>query len=407
MWLAALARWCRSAPLGWLKALPLVVFGALALAGAGSPALLVFDEVHYVPAAEQLVTFERVLNREHPPLAKLIIGLGWLLFHRLVPLVAEPAVYRAVALAFGLWALWSVRAWMLALGFGERAAQASLWLTGFNILWFVQSRTAMLEVFFLGFALWGAFFAYRGKMGGWVLLGLAMACKWAAAPFLLIALLSARMSLSKRIVGLGLAGVCYAAAFLPLGFVRQNPVAITGLAGLHLEMVRSFRQVTAAPHPYASSWWQWPTLLRPMWYTFEREVGAIERGVWAGGNPALYWVALPLLPLAAWLAIRRRDPAAWMLALLYWVPLLFWAVSPRKLQLYYYYLPSSMWVGPIVAWAHERAQDTWPLRRAHGWLLAGFVVLCGLTFLYFLPIMDGRALPAGSFQRYMWLFSWI
>jgi dolichyl-phosphate-mannose--protein O-mannosyl transferase len=89
------------------------------------------------------------------------------------------------------------------------------------------------------------------------------------------------------------------------------------------------------------------------------------------------------------------------------VPLLFWVVSPRKLQLYYYYLPSSMWVGPIVAWAHERAQDTWPLRRAHGWLLAGFVVLCGLTFLYFLPIMDGRALPAGSFQRYMWLFSWI
>jgi dolichyl-phosphate-mannose--protein O-mannosyl transferase len=391
----------------WLKALPLVAFGALALAGAGSPALLVFDEIHYVPAAEQLVTFERVLNREHPPLAKLVIGLGWVLFHRLVPLLAEPAVYRAVALAFGLWALWSVRAWMLALGFGERAAQASLWLTGFNILWFVQSRTAMLEVFFLAFALWGTLFAYRGRMRGWALLGLAMACKWAAAPFLLIALLSARMPPAKRMVGLGLAGLCYVASFAPLGFVRTNPVAITGLVDLHLEMVRFIQQVAAAPHPYASSWWQWPTLIRPMWYTFEREVGGIERCVWAGGNPALYWVALPLLPLVAWLAVRRRDPAVGMLALLYWVPLLFWVVSPRKLQLYYYYLPSSMWVGPIVAWAHERAQHTWPVRRAHGWLLTGFVVLCGLTFLYFLPILDGRPLPLGSFQRYMWLFSWI
>ena len=405
-WLAGLARQLRSVPSAWLTPLPLIFFGGLALAGAGSPALLVFDEVHYVPAAKQLITFERVLNREHPPLAKLVMGLGWLLFNQLVPLLGDPTVFRVVAIGFGLWALWSVRAWMLALGFGEGAAQASLWLTGFNGLWFVQSRTAMLDVFFLGFALWGAFYTYEGKMRGWALLGLAMACKWSAAPFLLIALLSARMTLAGRLAGLGLAGACYVASFAPLLFVRENPVGITGIVGLHLEMIGRLQRVPA-PHPYASSWWQWPTLLRPMWYTFAREAGGVERCVWAGGNPVLYWVALPLLPLVAWLAIRRRDPAAWMLALLYGVPLLFWVVSPRKLQLYYYYLPSSMWVGPVVAWAHERAQHLPRVRRARGWLLTGFVVLCGLTFLYFLPIMDGRPLPVERFRRYMWLLSWI
>jgi dolichyl-phosphate-mannose--protein O-mannosyl transferase len=145
-----------------------------------------------------------------------------------------------------------------------------------------------------------------------------------------------------------------------------------------------------------------------MWYFFQRDAaGGIERGVWAGGNPLLYWVALPLLPLAAWLAIKRRDPAARMLVLLYGVPLLFWAVSPRRTQFYYYYLPSSMWVGPVVAWAHERARPAVPDRLARSWLLAAFVVLCGLTFFYFLPIMDGRVLPAGRYLRYMWLRSWI
>jgi dolichyl-phosphate-mannose--protein O-mannosyl transferase len=172
-------------------------------------------------------------------------------------------------------------------------------------------------------------------------------------------------------------------------------------------MIRGFQTIAAAPHPYASKWWQWPTLLRPMWYTFETEAGGAQRCVWAGGNPVLYWVALPLLPLTAWLAWKKRDRAAWTLALLFWVPLLFWAAAPRKLQMYYYYLPSSMWVGPIVAWAHELAETKREARRAHGWMLFGFVLLCGLTFLYFLPIMDGRALPPGRYQRYMWLLSWI
>jgi len=116
---------------------------------------------------------------------------------------------------------------------------------------------------------------------------------------------------------------------------------------------------------------------------------------------------LPFLVLVGVSAVRRasRTEAASVLAALYWIPLLFWAVAPRGLQMYYYYLPSSLWVGPIVVWAHERYANR--LRQRQGWLLTGFVIVCALAFFYFLPIMDGRISTPDRFRIYMWLQSWI
>ena len=151
-----------------------------------------------------------------------------------------------------------------------------------------------------------------------------------------------------------------------------------------------------------------------MWYLFDSS-SAGERCVWASGNPVLFWTAFPLLFVVVWFALRHGDRIARVLAALYWVPLLFWALAPRKLQLFYYYLAPSFMLGPIVVWTHERLGaggifvrgGAGEIREARGWLLLGFVLLCAAAFVYFLPIMDGRLLPPGRFQDYMWFRSWI
>ena len=383
---------------------PLLFFGTLLLVRAMWPTKFVFDEVYYVPAAKALATLTDNLNWEHPPLVKLILGWTWALFSQGLGLFPEIFALRAVTILFGLAALWGVRAWMKTLGYSEKAAQAATWLTGFNFLWFVQSKTVMLDIYFVAFGIWGLLYVYKNRPLGFVLLGLSMASKWSAAPFFVIALFFARKKPLRAIQGLALSFVVYVISFLPLAFLKNNAVAPTDLIAYHRKMLEGFASLKTAVHPYESHWWEWPTLMRPIWYLFEPS-GSAEIGVWAGGNPILYAVALPFFALVAWVAVKSRDKPAQALALLYWVPLLFWAVSPRAAQMYYYYLPSSIWAGPVVVWAHERYYRRF--RETRGWLLFGFVLLCAAIFLYFLPIMDGRALPQGQYHRYMWFRAWI
>ncbi|MEW6057843.1 MAG: hypothetical protein AB1540_14640 [Bdellovibrionota bacterium] len=387
---------------------PLVFFAALLISRVHLPENLVFDEIHYVPAAKSLILFQDNLNWVHPPLGKLILGAGWWVFTKSLHLLSEPTVFRWMTLVFGLWVLWAVRGLLLALGYSQTATAAAVWLTGFNGLWFVQSKIAMLDIFYVAFGIWGLLEIHRQRLRGWLHLGLALACKWAALPFFAIGLF---MGFNKRpgrlFLGLGLAFAAYFVCFIPLVFLEKNAVPLGSFFSYHTQMLEGFSHLIENTHPYASSWWQWPTLLRPLWYAFDDQSTA-EHAVWAGGNPLLYWPALPLLVCVLYFGLFKKDQQARLLSLLYWVPLLFWAFSSRKLQLYYYYLPSSIWVGAVFVWAHEKAWGQYSaLRRSRGWTLAGYVLLCGATFLYFLPVMDGRALLPGRHLLYMWLQSWI
>ena len=414
-----------------LDLIPVLFFGALLSARVSHPSVLIFDEIHYVPAAKALISFSSLMNWEHPPLAKWIMGLFWYLFSKTLPLIQEPGVFRVSASLFGVWALTGVRAWMLHLGFRERAAQAALWLTGFNFIWFVQSKTAMLDVFFLAFAIWGTLRVDQGKrLQGWILLGLSTACKWASAPYLFIALwidlqkarTGRRPSSAWQWFKPWFAGlVAYILPFVPLSFLKTDPIYISDLVDYHRRMLGGFDQVATAPHPYLSQWWEWPLLLRPLWYSYETHPSS-EQYVWAAGNPVLFWISIPFLFLIGWYGLfgkeknvlfRSRAPR---LMLLYWVPLLFWAVVPRKLQLFYYYLPSSLMLGPIVVWAHEKFLTHHKKLKGNivetvGWyrdsILLGFVLLCATAFFYFLPVMDARNLEPGRYFHYMWFMRWI
>ena len=405
--------------LALLSAMPLAFFGVLLFTRASIPYELMFDEIHYVPAAKALLLGTDNLNWVHPPLAKYLMGLGWWVFSDRLHLLGEPAVFRWVAVVFGLWSLWAVRAWMLALGFSAKTSIAAVWLTGFNFLWFVQSKTAMLDIFYVAFALWGVLDVWRFKSGarmwrGWVFLGLAFACKWSAAPYIVLALFMSASPLFVRLAGGAVAGLAYAVTFVPLAFLKNGPVPLTDFFKYHQRMLDGFDSIATAAHPYQSSFWEWPTMARPIWYLFDSS-SAGERCIWAGGNPVLFWTVFPLLFVVVWFALRHGDRIARILAAMYWVPLLFWVLAPRKLQLFYYYLAPSFMLGPIVVWAHERLGaggifirgGAGEIREARGWLLMGFVLLCAAAFVYFLPIMDGRLLTPGRFQDYMWFRSWI
>jgi dolichyl-phosphate-mannose--protein O-mannosyl transferase len=156
------------------------------------PGQIIFDEVHYVPAAQALIDLSAPRNTEHPLVGKELIALGMLLFGdnpigwRLIP-----SLFATSTVVAGFAFLW------LLIGRMRPAVIGAL-LILLNQHVFIMGRMAMLDVFLGAFLCWGMvalLWAMRGTpkqvRGRWilgaVLLGLAVGVKWAAAPYVAFA----------------------------------------------------------------------------------------------------------------------------------------------------------------------------------------------------------------------------
>src|SRR4030088_303362 len=158
------------------------------LVGVTTPEKFYFDEVHYVPAARQMLEpvmpspmLNPMLNPMHPPLAKQLIALSTRAFGD------APLGWRYAGVLFGSLAIVAMYLCGLALFASRGPAVATALLAFFNQMVFVQSRIAMLDIFALAFGL----FAIAAFMHGyrkqrphvWFALaglgfGMSIACKW-------------------------------------------------------------------------------------------------------------------------------------------------------------------------------------------------------------------------------------
>lgn len=383
--------------------------------GVTRPSTLVFDEVHYVPAARVLAARERPTNTEHPLLGKTIIATGMDLF-------GDTSLgWRAMSTVAGTATVLGVFA-ILFLLFGSVAtASYGALFAGVNMTLFVHARIAMLEPFLGAFVTLGIaalLWAMRGPREtvtrrwilGAVLLGLATGVKWTAAPyvaFAAVAFLAVREKMPAAWPGLGrvralalLGGAsvaAYFATFWPAFQYREGAVTLARLIPLQRDMYAQQTQVLS-PHPYQSSWVGWPFEVRPIWYLYEPVDGAV-RGILYLGNPAIMWGGLVAV---AWLAVhwfRTGSRAAAGVALLWTASLGIWAVIPKSLGFYYYYHLSGIFVCLALAAAFHLAGRP----RARWW----FAVIACTLFIYFYPIIAALPLPdAQAFTRWMWFDSW-
>jgi dolichyl-phosphate-mannose-protein mannosyltransferase len=410
-------RWCAALALAfWLGCLPY-------LTAVPHP---YFDEVHYLPAARELLMLGEFTNREHPLVGKELIALGIALFGD------NPVGWRLLPTLFGALALFAA---MRALWFGTLSRFAALaygllLATGFHL--FIHARIAMLDIFYLAFlslAAWQFTAAIRQpEEGRWRLvlagmaLGLAMGAKWNALAvamlpglgFLAVRALAGRRRLFFSRRGAPVPGITlveaalwlgavplavYAASFAPGFFFRVHPIS-EGLVFHHQFMLSQQEQVLKA-HPYQSTWEQWVLNARSIWYLYE-PVAGVQRGIMLIGNPLTMLLGLPALAWCAWHGVLRRHWTALAVALVYAVSLGFWIVASKPVQFYYHYaLPSMALLAALALVCDALWQN--------GWRKSALAPLLGsvLVFGWFYPIISGAPLVGSdSFAVWTWLESW-
>ena len=419
--------------------LPLLLVGSalfLYLPRLEVPGHYIYDEAYHAFTASEYVAGNRdaflwstPAPREgvgytwnHPPAGLLLISAG-------IAMVGDtPRGWRLPSAIFG--ALGILAAYLLALSVARdhETAQITAALLLVDGLYFVQSRTSMLDVFGTVFMM-GAMiclYAYLRApsdgvrsplIGTGLCLGLALATKWNAAyPAALIGLVGAcrivelwrgngaggSRALREQLVWVPVAlvllpAVVYLMAYLPFFLTGHDWPQFVELQ----RQIFHYHTSLKATHAYQSYWWQWPLALRPVWYHVEYADASIA-STYAQGNPPLYWA---FLPSVLWLTARwwkARHPGMIILLIGFFGQWLPWGLVPRAAFMYHF-LPAVPFGALAVA---ALIVHCWRSGVRGQLVAAGYVLAVALAFVYFYPIYAAVPLDSSSFESRMWFHSW-
>jgi dolichyl-phosphate-mannose-protein mannosyltransferase len=384
------------------------------------PASMMFDEHHFVDNARSYLKAGADHN-DHPPLGKLLIAAGMLLFGD------DSLGWRATPAAFGVLTIFLAAALARTLFRDRRAGWIAAALIAGDGFFITYSRTALRDGMLASLALATAVATVRARRAWhvWlacVLAGLATSIKLSAAvliaPILIVTIGSSQAPAALTTYVAVVPAVFYityasglAIAGAPYG-VGDVWRATTGLMNHHLAL-------NQMAHPLTSRFYTWLIPTKPLLLWSEAMPDGMVRVMSSLGNPLLWWTSSIAMVAAssrlAWRGIAsvRGDPdvaggspwqravgraSAWLA--LYWVAFMApWVISRRDSYVYHY-LPSYAFgvvlVGGLIAYVYGR-------RRKLG--LAAVLVVC-LVAVFYAPIAAQLPISPAALRLRLFLDWW-
>lgn len=417
-----------------------------------------FDEIYHGRTAYEFLHGLTSYENTHPPLGKIFIAVGILLFGM------NPFGWRIIGAVTGI--LMVPVLYLFAKRMTEKTAFAALAavLFAFDFMHFTQTRLATIDVFVTFFVLLMYFFLYDystlsfydtalrrtllplGLCG--VCMGLGIACKWTGvyAGFGLALLffgVLCRRCREYRYAKAdpdgcteGISHQVILTSFLPhtiktllfcIVFFVAVPALIYLLSylpfsdgsgdGLFFSMLHNqqtmFRYHSSlnATHPYSSAWYQWPVMQRPIWY-YSRIVtgsagnGGLREGISAFGNPLVWWAGIPAACYTLFLCVRKKDRTAAFLLTGYLAQYLPWFFVTRVTFIYHYF-PSVAFVVLMILNGLRHLETR--MKKTHlTLLLIGYGISASALFLLFYPVLSGQPVEADFVARFLrWFDSWV
>lgn len=403
----------------------------------GNPRSYYFDEIYFAFTAEEMVKGNRAaweLGHEapkgfayewsHPQLGKELSALGILIFGD------NSFGWRFFQALFGGFGTLIIYLLGKELFESKRAGTIAAFLFTFESFIFVLSRITMVDIFLMTFILLASFFLVKYVKTSrklfliltGVFAGAAVSTKWNgvyAVEFLgfitfLVIFYREGMVVAQRNVSFIFVGskilprIILIFGLIPLAvyMVVHLPFFLYGSSindfiFLQKSMYGYHKGLTAT-HPYQSSWWEWPLLLRPV-YLYLESHGQKSAHIYAIGNPFIWWTGCVFLMLGVIEVIRKELPNLAFVTLsvfAYWLP---WALSPRKLVFIYHFLPSLPFVILIIAYFLDLL---WTKSQYGKAFVVVYLIAAFGMFVYFYPILAAIPVSNDSLGRFFWLKSW-
>lgn len=418
-----------------------------------------FDEIYHARTAYEFLHGLDTYETTHPPLGKILIALGVAIFGM------NPFGWRIIGTLLGIAMLPIMYLFGKKITGNTACAAFSCFLFAFDFMHFAQTRIATIDVYAVFFILLMYYFMLQychmsfydmdlkktflplGACG--ITMGLGVASKWTCAyagvglAILFFGTLYRRYreylwaieQFTDRSSYQNRSAVSICKKFLPntvrtilfcLVFFVAIPFCIyllsylpfvdgtdTGLVSRMLknqEAMFSYHSTLEATHAYSSPWYQWPTMVRPVWYysniVTETAEAHIREGISAFGNPLVWWAGIPAFFHMLYLTAKKKNRTAVFLIIGYLVQYLPWFFVTRITFLYHYF-PSVIFV--VLMITHSLMQlKSRVSEKVFTACLIMYATAVFALFLLFYPVLSGQPVSTEYVSTWLrWFDTWV
>lgn len=410
-----------------------------------------FDEIYHARSAYEMLHHLYCYENTHPPLGKIFISIGVMLFGM------NPFGWRFMGTLFGVLMVPIIYLFAKKLFKETWLSIITTVMFAFDFMHFTQTRIATIDVFVTLFIMLSYFFMFcysrksfydsklrdtfipLGLCG--IAMGFSWACKWtgiySAAGLCLIFFITMGQRFREYLYAVkdpkgtseGIShqyiidnfynkffktiGFCciffivvpaiiYTLSYIPMldntghGLIRRMLDNQTSMFNYHSTL--------DATHPYSSKWYEWPIIKRPIWY-FSGEINPnLREGISAFGNPLVWWMGMPAFVFVLYMTFKRKDRTASYLTLGYLSQYLPWVLVGRVVFIYHYF-PSVPFVTLMIGYCMKQIVDWKPKLKPAMFVYAGLVVL---LFVMFYPVISGVAVDPAYVEKYLkWFDDWV
>lgn len=392
----------------------------------------IFDEPVFARTAFEYLNGIRSFEDTHPPMGKILISIGILLFGM------NPFGWRFMGVISG-------SAMLIVIWLFGRKLFKNPWISvgittifAFDFLHFTHSRLAQVDTFLVLFMIAMNYFMYLyGEelleqpispgskddkrifiylLCSGISMGLAIACKWsgfygAVGLALIWGFYTAAAFRRKHIQSRELfkiVGWCvfsfviiplliYTVSYIPYVSIDPTRSYFEELVLNQINMFRYHSQLKTV-HPQSSEWYQWPLIAGIITY-FSKYTAAAEEHVLLLGNPVFWFSGLAAVFICIYETWNRRDRNGAVLIAMYLFPILPWVFVPRTSFLYHYF-PSLPAMALILGYCADKYEKK-------GSFTIGILALASIVvFAIFYPVLTGMGISLEYFMKLQWLPWW-
>ncbi len=400
----------------------------------------VFDESLFGRTAYELFQGLPAFEDTHPPLGKILIGVGISVFGM------NPFGWRVSGVIAGILLL--VLVWQFA-----RRVLKEEWLSAgvlalmtFDFMHFTESRLGQVDSFLVLFMTGMYYFMFcyyesittfgsslgQKKSGelipgknGWkylfasgICMGCAISCKWSgcygaaglAVIWLAIMWSAVRKSMITREYVWKTTLVCVLFfVIIPIGIYLLSYIPFRSSdssLGYWETMIEnqkhilSFHTSQSAFHKQGSRWYQWPIMVQPIrlwaaWYPDQTGEFLVLMG-----NPAFWWIGILLFFGCAADCVKRRNGTMMFLLVGFLAPVIPWMWIARSSFIYHYY-PSVPFLALLMGlWAKEHGK-----KGVQVFVFS--IALSAVLFIMFFPLIAGLEVRQEYVEHFLqWLPTW-